>query len=314
MSTDKITFVSSADANYFPMLQEWIHSIRRFKQSKDMAICILDAGLTAEQAEIIAGLVDHIVKPDWPRKIPAHRIKGREYYKACVCRPFLPDIFPGYSHYIWMDADTWLQDWRAVDLLIAGADKSGFAIAPQTNRAYGKSMRIKWLGPFSWKPRSFYYSNAKRAFGGKIARQLFPYATLNAGVFSMRGDAPHWKRWQDLLIKALDKGKVFTAEQLTLGIMVYLEKMSVELLPAYCNWLCEHKPLWDDEQEIFVEPYLPHEPLGVVHLSGLNEMRVDRSTQTDFKTLTGKDIQYSYRYPHFDGEVREEVNGLPKAA
>ena len=301
--TKRITFVSSADANYYPMLREWIHSIRRFEQSKDMDICILDAGLTEEQAEKIKPLVTQIIKPDWPRKIPSHRIKGREYYKACVCRPFLPEIFKGYDLYIWMDADTWLQDWRAVDLLIRGAERSDFAIAPQTNRAYGKAMRLKWLGAFPWKARSFYYSNARKAFNGKIARRLFPFATLNAGVFSMSGNAPHWKAWQDKLIKALDKGKVFTAEQLTLGMLVYLDKMSAELLPAYCNWLCEHKPIWDEKNKIFVEPYLPHETVGIVHLSGLNEMRVNRSITTIFKTLDGKEIDLSYRYPYFDGET-----------
>jgi len=309
----KTTFVSSADANYYPMLREWIHSIRRFPQSKDMDICILDAGLSAEQVQKLTPLVNQIIKPDWPRKIPAGRIKGREYYKACVCRPFLPDIFKGYDLYIWMDADTWLQDWRAIELLAKGAEQSGLAIAPQTNRAYGKSMRIKWLAGWPWKPRSFYYSNARKAFDGKTARALFPHATLNAGVFSMSATAPHWKAWQDKLIRALDKGKVFTAEQLTLGMLVYLDKMSAELLPAYCNWLCEHKPLWDEKTKMFVEPYLPNEPIGIIHLSGLNEMRVDRNITTMFKTTQGKDIEYSYRYPYFDGERDAEAESLPRA-
>ena len=97
-----------------------------------------------------------------------------------------------------MDADTWLQDWTAAELLIQGAEKSGLAIVPQTDRAYGKSMRLKWLGPFPWKARSFYYSNARKAFGGKTARRLFPYATVNAGVFAMSGNTPHWERWQKL--------------------------------------------------------------------------------------------------------------------
>ena len=45
----KNVIVSLADANYFPLLEELINSIKRFKQSEDVAICVLDAGLTNDQ-------------------------------------------------------------------------------------------------------------------------------------------------------------------------------------------------------------------------------------------------------------------------
>ena len=49
----KNVIVSLADANYFPLLEELIDSIRRFKESKGLAICILDAGLTDQQKKKI---------------------------------------------------------------------------------------------------------------------------------------------------------------------------------------------------------------------------------------------------------------------
>ena len=45
----KNVIVSLADANYFPLLEELIDSIKRFKNSESVAICILDAGLTEQQ-------------------------------------------------------------------------------------------------------------------------------------------------------------------------------------------------------------------------------------------------------------------------
>ena len=45
----KNVIVSLADANYFPLLEELVDSIKRFKKSENIAICILDAGLTQEQ-------------------------------------------------------------------------------------------------------------------------------------------------------------------------------------------------------------------------------------------------------------------------
>ena len=46
---EKNVIVSLADANYFPLLDELVDSIKRFKESESVAICILDAGLTEEQ-------------------------------------------------------------------------------------------------------------------------------------------------------------------------------------------------------------------------------------------------------------------------
>ena len=48
------TIVSLADSNYFELLNELIDSIKQFDQSKSIAICILDAGLTDEQKKILS--------------------------------------------------------------------------------------------------------------------------------------------------------------------------------------------------------------------------------------------------------------------
>ena len=48
----KNTIVSLADANYYDLLIELIDSIKQFPQSSNIAICILDAGLTDEQKKI----------------------------------------------------------------------------------------------------------------------------------------------------------------------------------------------------------------------------------------------------------------------
>ena len=43
------TIISLADSNYFNLLNELVDSINRFQQSKELDICIMDAGLTEEQ-------------------------------------------------------------------------------------------------------------------------------------------------------------------------------------------------------------------------------------------------------------------------
>lgn len=300
--TEKITFISGCNSNYFPMLREWIHSVRRFKESENIDINILDAGLTTEQIAYLKPLVTSIVAPDFPPEIPAHKIRNRTYLKGCICRPFINTIFPGYDLYLWMDADIWIQDWAGIALYLEGARRKKLAIAAQVHRSWPKVFRIKWLGRWPWKVRGFYFSNALRALGFKTAKALLPCPVLQAGIFALHKDAPHWAHWQDLAVKAACKGKVFTAEQLTLGIMVYRDGFSAEILPAWTNWLCEFKPLWDKDRGVFVEPHLPHQTLSAIHLSGLDDMRRDRSLVLNFDTTDGDQITMSYRYPHLDGE------------
>lgn len=307
----RICFISGGDHKYYPMLLEWIHSIRRFPQSQGMDICILNAGMTRDQ---IAYLVKegHTVKDaEWPVKLPKWKIRGREFLKACVARPHIPDYFPGYDIYFWMDSDTWVQDWSAVEMFIEGAKTKRMTMTSQADRAYPRQVRVKWLGRWPWKIRGFYFLNAKKAFGFKTAKELLPYHVLLAGAFALHRDATHWARWQELLKKALRRGKIFTAEQMTLGVMSYIDGYEREVLPSYTHWLCEFKPLWDKQRQIFVEPYLPHQPIGILHISGWDHMRMDRSQTTDFKTTDGQVVQLSYRYPYYDGE---KVAVVDKAA
>lgn len=293
----RVAIITSADAKYYPLLGELLASIMRHTQARQLAaVGIIDAGLMPDQRKHLKDKGYTIADGLWPIELSPRRIKGREFLKACVSRPFIPQLFPGYDVYIWLDSDTWVQDWTAIDLLVAGALKTGLAVVPQVDRAYGKTMRLSWLGPVPFRPRSFYYSNARKAFDGETARRLFPFPTINAGVFAMHGEAPHWTRWQDLIREALQKGNIFTAEQLTLGIMIYLEGYPAERLPAICNWLCDTPPVYDPAHRRFIEPFLPHQPLGILHLTGLDSMRADKGVRTNIKLLDGTTQEMSLRY------------------
>ncbi len=267
----KLAFVSGSDSKYYPLLREWIESVRQFPQATEADICIIDAGLTAEQIEKLKPLVTKIVAPDWPCKLPESKIKGRTFLKSCVCRPFIPQIFPGYEIYFWMDADTWVQDWRGPELFIEGGRNGKIALTGQVDRAYPRQARVKWLWRWPWKVRSFYFSNARQAFSFNVARKLLPYHVLLAGAFALRADARHWKRWQELVVQTMKKGKLFTAEQVSLGVMCYLEDYEFEILPAWTHWLCEFKPNRNAENTLFLEPYLPHNVIGILHLSGVGQ-------------------------------------------
>ncbi|MBI1327222.1 MAG: hypothetical protein GC136_06225 [Alphaproteobacteria bacterium] len=295
---NKIAFCTGCDSNYFPLLEELILSVERFPQSQQIDWCFWDVGLTAEQVQWLKQYSSNIVKPDWPLPHLAEQYAHKEYIKACVNRPFLPQHFPGYETYVWLDPDTWVQDWASIEMFLAGAAKGKIALTAQVDRAYPRTLRATFLGPFPLKVKGFYVSNARKAFGWQMAQKLMRHHVLLAGMFALQADAPHWQHWQKLLKDALKKGNAFTAEQLTLGIMCHLDNYEAEILPAYTHWLCEFKPLWDEVNGQFVEPYLPHQPIGVLHMAGFDDMRIDRTLTLDFQTLEGKTIKRSYRFDH----------------
>ena len=105
----KNVIVSLADANYFPLLEELINSIKQFKDSESVAICILDAGLTEQQKEKLSNKVDEIKSAEWDIEVPEFKVKGKEWLKSQVSRAFLPKYFPNYEKYLWIDCDAWVK-------------------------------------------------------------------------------------------------------------------------------------------------------------------------------------------------------------
>ena len=99
----KNVIVSLADANYFPLLDELINSIKKFKESEKIALCVLDAGLTQDQKDLLSKKVDEIKKADWDIEVPEFKVKGKEWLKSQVSRAFLPKYFPNYNKYLSME-------------------------------------------------------------------------------------------------------------------------------------------------------------------------------------------------------------------
>ena len=110
----KKTIVTLSDKNYFPLLEELIHSIKKFKESKDVDICVLDAGLTSAQIEKISTVVDEIKKAEWDLEIPFHK-KSKEWLKSQVSRAFLPKYFPIYEKFLWIDCDALVNSWDCIE-------------------------------------------------------------------------------------------------------------------------------------------------------------------------------------------------------
>jgi hypothetical protein len=256
-----LLIVSGADSGYFPLLTDMIASIRALRP--DAAVGILDVGLASEEREWLEPRVAHLVRPGWDIDFP-HRASTPEVRQAQFARPFLPRHFPGYEIYLWLDADAWVQDWRVIELYVAAAGRDKLAITPEIDRAYKRHYkRPKLFGKtLSWK-------NYRQAFGWLTADRLGRNPIVNCGVFALHQNAPHWVAWARVMTKVAQRTRFFFIEQTALNYVIFAERLPVEFLPAYCNWMPgDAAPGFDTERGLFVEPYAPHEVIGIMHLAG----------------------------------------------
>jgi hypothetical protein len=201
-----------------------------------------------------------LVEPIWDFDFPG-REKLKDGYKALTARPFLPRYFPGFDLYLWIDGDCWVQQGDALSLFLAAARTGALAVAPEIHR----SMRHY---RHAWKEFSTINGAAyEEGFGKETAERLIRYPLINAGVFALEAEAPHWAGWAEVLGEALQRSANMT-DQIALNVLVYDKGFSCEPLPSRCNWPIHHAtPAWDAERQLFVEPAMPYEPLGILHMT-----------------------------------------------
>ena len=293
------TIISLADSNYFNLLNELVDSINRFEQSKEIDICIMDAGLTTDQIKILQKKVFQIKKAKWDIDVPNSKVKGKEWLKSQVSRAFIPNYFPGYNKYLWIDADAWVNSWDSINLYFKGCENKKLAIATSADRSYGRVLRADWIFGSLARIRSQNYKHAKSSgFSEKVARDVALQPHLNIGLFSLEENAPHWDVWQKNLKKALSSGKIWGSEQIAMNITIYSDNLDVEILPAYCNWTHVSAMKFDKKIGTFVEPYLPNHEIGIIHLAGKNNdnIRNDKNHFIKIETLDGDIIEKSLRF------------------
>ncbi len=301
----KNVIVSLADSNYFHLLNELINSIKQFKESSSTAICILDAGLKEDQLKILSSKVDEIKSAEWDIKVSSIKVKGKEWLKSQVSRAFLPNYFPNYEKYLWIDCDAWVNDWNTIELYFKACENNKLGITQTLGPGYKIMSKVSWL---FGKLAIIKSQNFKHAVNSKIgldkARKLAFAPHINIGVFSLEKNSTCWSLWQNNLKTTLKSGKIFGSEGLAINMSVYIDDAETEFLPLNCNWIASNLlPKFDEKNNTFVEPYLPNRKIGIMHLAaGIwqdnKDMRLDKTVKINIKNLENKSLIKSLRFGH----------------
>jgi hypothetical protein len=265
-----VVICTAANSRYFPLVAGLVESLRRGRIARKWSFGVLDVGLDQAQREWLTERGAYIAAPEWDVDFP-YRDKVPGHYKAMASRPHLPRYFAGFDLILWIDADAWVQDDAILFNFLRAAHGGKLAIVPEYDRCYS----LAYKAPRLWghNQRSFAWSFGLRA-GYRYGRN----PVLNAGIFALASDAPHWAAWaaaHQASLKRKRRGdftrdfRFFLSEQTALNYVVFAEKLPATFLPATANWVCGlGLPMWDNERGFFVEPHEPHAPLSVVHLAG----------------------------------------------
>ena len=116
--------VSASNDAYLDLLDGMLGSIGG--RLADFDLGIIDLGLSDAGKDRIRARKTgvHFARAEWRRTFPGID-KAPEYKKVFVSKPFIPDIFPGYEDYVWVDADIWFQDAGAIDDYVEAGNTRG---------------------------------------------------------------------------------------------------------------------------------------------------------------------------------------------
>ena len=254
----KTIIVTASDEKFSSLFLGLISSLQQFQPGLCDAIGVLDLGLSESTLAKIREPVTHIVIPKWDFAIDPKIQNAAPYLRGLSARPFLPEYFPGYDIYLWLDADMWLQQSYAVNWFFRAAATGDMGIVPEVHQSY-----VLTDDATLWRKKRLY-----EYFGDRAVALCDKYNSYNAGAFALQATSPHWNTWARYFETGLRAAPHRVNDQIALNYAIWNGDITIHPLPAVCNWCCHLAlPVINIEAKIFCEPHIPNRPIGIMHLA-----------------------------------------------
>lgn len=251
--------ITGCDANHDVLASELLASLRTASVT-DIAIGFLRIG-EAPAPETLTSLADVVVQvplgdlaigPDEGFLIACLAVKAR-----------LPDLFPGYDIYIWLDGDTWVQNGVGLTQIAMGAAQADVCIHPQLDPNYFACQY----------PDNYTGLVYERLFGPHERDRLGRFPMINGGVFGAKATSPLWQAWKasldEVRARLMPQTSRFFSDQIPLHRLIYSGQLTLYPLRAVNNWLVLHGlPRLDKTTGRLTAPSFPFEEINIVHLVG----------------------------------------------
>jgi hypothetical protein len=258
LDVPRTVVVTACDANHFPLAEELLASLQAI-ENRHFDIGFIQVGEVSAPASIMD-------MADLSAVIPTGDLIGpKEGFQLAylAIKTRLPEFFPGYEIYVWLDSDTWVQNAAGIDQIIECAQLADVCLHPQTDVNY-----------FGCQFPDNYTLHAYQVIFGKEDRLRFSrHPMINAGVFGAAAQSPLWRAWEMLLTDVRQRLQFqkdrFFSDQIPLHKLIYSNGISFYPLRAVNNWLVLHSlPRLDPATGQLTAPSLPFEQINIVHLVG----------------------------------------------
>ena len=213
----------------------------------------------------------------------ANNLRGFRLAYLAV-KPRLPEFFPGYQTYIWLDGDTWVQNRVGLDQIIQSARFRGLCAHPELDPNY---FRVAIPSP---RLTSLYGA----LYGEDEAAQHVQLPMFNAGVFAAKAESPLWVLWraalEEIHQRIAQSPGLYFSDQVPLHHLIASGRLSVHPLRAINNWMVHAAaPALNLKSKRLVAPTYPYEEINVVHLTWITK---DLKFPIDDG---GREISFRYR-------------------
>jgi hypothetical protein len=266
MSTfPRICCVMASDAPFFYQTRASIETSKAVRESAGADLKVIALGLdesqtdwlTSRSIEFVTGVAERV--PQF-RDGPLHTI-------AMTCRPFIPNLFPGYDAYMWIDSDIRFLHPEGFMFYVRSlmSPRCSIVIAHETEPAYCINDVPDRAGAYHRQK----IARLRVAFGEEVAHHLEFTALFNAGIFSAPANSPLWARYRRNLEKVLSLPYDRMREQDAMLVSI-IEIRDVLKVPSVANWLCSLRmPVRNvaAEGRVFLNPDDSTKQILVAHLT-----------------------------------------------
>jgi len=269
--------VTGCDERHDDLAADLLESLA---DGRDFAVGFVRMG-RAPPPEAVAAACDHLVQLD--RADPALTAEQGFQFALMGVKARLPDLFPGFDTYVWMDADTWVQNPAGVRQIVRAASMADVAAAPESDPNYYRVL----------SPNDYTRDVYATIYGEAEARRWERFPMVNGGVVAARAGSPLWAAWKGALEEARDlqagRDRRFYSDQIPLHRLIASGAISLYPLRAVNNWIVlQAPPLIDFNSRRLRAPTLPWEEINILHLVGW-------SKTGEYPLPDGRAVSFRYR-------------------
>jgi hypothetical protein len=272
--------VTGCDLNHYVLVEDLIASLRD-GCGAGVEIGFIHIGedpipaSIAERVDRIAHVPDGEFRSMKPKGLPLAFLN---------VKPRIPEFFPGFDVYVWLDGDTWVQNPLGLDQLIEASRYADVCMHPEKDPNY----RLSGEGS-----RQYLLSTYTAIYGPDEAAHGSSFSDINAGVFAAAAASPLWPLWkaalEDVRARSRDRDGVYFSDQIPLHRLLVSGQLSLAPLRAVNNWLALFAtPAINLQRRRLLAPSYPFEEINIIHLAG--ESKNMRFTMPD-----GSAISLRYR-------------------